>query len=131
MSRSWLKPCSTKEMPSAEAAWLAGFFDGEGSVTVYLAGRNRAYPTYIISIPNTHKGSLDRCVEITGVGKVVSKNMKNKPDHYKQQWQWQVQSQRNIASVCLQMLPYCCIKQDKIRECLTFYEQLPELAQSV
>ncbi len=111
MTRSWLRPCTAKTMTLTEAAWLAGFFDGEGSLTSFLAGRNRKYPSWVISVPNTYKAALDRCVEYTGVGKVNVKKVKAK---HKPAWCWRVNCQRDIEAVCRQMLPFLIIKRKTV-----------------
>lgn len=119
----WLKPCSVKKMKPVEAAWLAGFLDGEGSVCCTMGGHNHAYKTWILSIVNTDIRSLEKCVEITGVGK-VNKKTKPKSDKHKQIYTWRVASQKNLKSVCEQVLPYCTIKQDQINLFLNEFKDL-------
>jgi hypothetical protein len=48
----WLKPVTAKTMASTDAAWLAGFFDDEGSFGRYRG--SRGYGNWILSIANTH-----------------------------------------------------------------------------
>lgn len=61
--------CSTRWMSATEAAWLAGFFDGEGSLSMYLGGRTRKNHCWVLSLGNTDTSALHRCIAYTGVGK--------------------------------------------------------------
>jgi hypothetical protein len=100
-------------MSATEAAWLAGFIDGEGTISSCMAGRDRKYKTWLISVPNTHFGSLDRCVEITGAGYVLKKT-EGRDERRKPQNQWRVTAQRDIYEICRQIRPYCVIKGEQI-----------------
>jgi hypothetical protein len=110
-------------MSLADAAWLAGFFDGEGSLTAYMGGKNRQYPAWVIDVPNTNVAALRRCVSITGVGSISTKG-RNKPAHHKQQYQWGVHAQRDVASILTQMLPHLTIKADKARIFLSTWSDI-------
>ena len=118
---------TVRDMSVAEAAWLAGFFDGEGSLTVYMGGRNRQYPTWNLSLPNTHLGSLERCREISGAGSISEKTRDHR-FNCKRIWVWQVHSQRNIAAIVTQMLPYLTIKRAKADEFLARWSDLRAVA---
>ena len=108
-------------MTSEEAAWLAGFIDGEGTISSYMAGKNRAYKTWVISVPNTHRGSLDRCQEITGVGSVVMK--KEAHGNRRTQYQWRVNPKQDVASILDQILPYLIVKREQAEACLADIRQ--------
>lgn len=110
-------------MSTTEKAWLAGFIDGEGSIGFYLAGRNRTYPAWYISVPNTHKGSLDYCKIITGTGTVVKK--KAATERTKEQFQWRVNPQREIAAILKQIFPYLVIKRAQAEKFLNSFVDLP------
>lgn len=107
----WLKPCTVRQMSLTEAAWLAGFFDGEGSLSQFMGGRSKRHPTWILAIGNTSVAALEQCVRVTGVGRVNGKSMRARPDHYKPQHQWRITRQRDIAEICRQMLPFLVIKR--------------------
>jgi hypothetical protein len=89
--RSWLKEQTAREMTPTEAAWLAGFFDGEGCFGQYAAGREKRYLAWILKIDNTDLQALRYCQQITGCGTVRHKALKQ--PHHKQQWVWRVYSQ--------------------------------------
>ena len=107
--RIWLKPKKARDMTVAEAAWLAGFFDGEGSLAPYLV--RGLYPSWKMSISNTNVDALNHCVAITGAGRVNPKKQR-KPllGNRKPQWVWNVDAQRDIEAICRQMRPYLTIK---------------------
>lgn len=109
-------------MSRVEAAWLAGFFDGEGSITRYMGGRNKAYECVVLSISNTHLGSLKWTKKITGTGTVYLKCKATKT--HKTQYTWRLNSQRNVVDICQQMLPYLVIKRAKINKFLKEWKNL-------
>ena len=58
--RPWQQPT---EQPATEAAWVAGFFDGEGTVYAHRSGPRR----YLnLTIANTDMESLERCQRVLG-----------------------------------------------------------------
>lgn len=110
-------------MSTTEKAWLAGFIDGEGSIVYYMAGRNKSHKSWLISLGNTHLGSVEYCQKITGVGSVrLSKPAKGT---HKAQWRWRVNPQREIAAIVRQILPYLVIKQEQASKFLSEFEDLP------
>lgn len=120
--RCWLKESGVRKMSDTEAAWLAGFLDGEGSVSSFLGGRNYEYKTWRLSAPNTSLDSLKKCAEITGVGSVVVK--REETERNKKIWQWQVGAQREIRDVLVQVLPYFIIKHGQAK---IFLEEFREI----
>lgn len=111
-------------MSPTEAAWLAGFFDGEGSISTYLGGRLRSSPCWLITCSNTHLGALERCKEYAGCGTVGYKQVR--PEH-KPQWQWRVHARADVIATCEQMLPYLIIKREAVTSFLA--TQLRNVAQ--
>lgn len=120
--RSWLKQSRVRKMSSTEAAWLAGFLDGEGSVSVSLGGRDGKYRTWKLSAPNTAKRSLEKCLKITGAGSIVVKY--EKTEQRKKLWQWQVQAQREIRDTLIQVLPYLVIKHKQAKRFLKEFQEV-------
>ena len=120
--RAHLSPLRAREMSAIEAAWLAGFIDGEGTISSYMSGRQRRHVSWLLSVPNTVRGSLERCKEITGAGSVLVKPIgreKRQPCH-----QWRVYRKLDIASICRQILPHAVIKAPQIE---AFFRANPDL----
>ena len=103
-----LKPLRTRKMSDTEAAWLAGFLDGEGCLAVYPV-RDK-YRAYHITVPGVHYGSLKRCRDLTDTGNVT---VKHEADAVRQkQWYWRVASKRDIVDIIRQVLPYLTVKRE-------------------
>jgi intein/homing endonuclease len=115
MSRSWLAENRTKKMSKEEAAWLAGFFDGEGCLCNYRAAR-ATFP-YRLTLPNTCLISVKRCLFISGAGSIIKK--KKYVSRHKQQWIWQVSRQKEIFDVLTQLSPYLVTKKRIVRAFLS------------
>ncbi len=71
-------PEKARQMSQAQTAWLAGLFDGEGSVIINH--RKLTSPSYRITITNTCKPLVDKIVEVTGITRVNVRNPSN-PRH--------------------------------------------------
>ena len=112
-------------MAEAEAAWLAGFFDGEGSLVAYSSPRSKYGKAWSLSVPNTNQDAVTRCQQITGAGSVLPRKG-TAPAHYKPQWIWSVHSQRNIASILKQILPYLVIKKQASTDFLNEWSDIQE-----
>ncbi len=113
-------------MTPTEAAWLAGFFDGEGCFGQYAAGREKRYLAWILKIDNTDLQALKYCQQITGCGTVRPKALKQ--PHHKQQWVWRVYSQRDIQALTTQMLPYLQVKRGIAEEFLAQWKDITPLS---
>lgn len=111
-----LRKLSVKEMEIAEAAWLAGFIDGEGSIYPAMTGK---YKVWGISIANTDIIALEKCRIITNGGSLYKKTSQVKVfPKAKPQWVWKVARQRDVVYICEQMLPYLTTKRSRAEECL-------------
>lgn len=120
--RSWLKDGTAKKMTPVEAAWLAGFFDGEGSLVSYKSGRKRTGRAFKMQIANTDLRSIKRCLAITGVGG-VGHRYKNHP-RWKYQEIWYVNAQRDLVDVLKQIRPYLIIKGDVVDKFLDKWKEV-------
>jgi len=117
--RSWLKPISIKTLSPTEAAWLAGMFDGEGTLTFYMAGRNKQYKSPVIAIYNNHLLTIETCKTLTGIGAITVKHNRTNPNFV-----WSVKSQRNIAAFLKQILPYSVTKRERIQNFLSQWQDI-------
>lgn len=95
-------------MKPVDAAWLAGFFDGEGSIIKHKGGANRKSAVWKLYIANTNLESLEKVQRITGCGRVTVKKIE--PGNRKPQWVWQAHGKRDIKSLLEQMSPYLTVK---------------------
>ena len=111
------------ELSIEEAAWLAGFFDGEGSIVTYIPSHLKHLGTkaYAILLPNTHLESLEKCKEITGAGNICVKYKGD--ERIKRQWTWNVHPRVDVISILNQILPYTITKKEKIKKILTEIDQ--------
>lgn len=116
MARRWLLPRLAKQMSLTEAAWLAGFFDGEGSLS--------QCPPWQLTLANTNKASVDRCQTYTGAGSVKLVKSYTAPAHWSPKWVWKITRQRDIEAVCRQMLPYLIIKRRVVEAFLSVWTDI-------
>lgn len=101
-------------MDSHEAAYLAGFFDGEGCVGAYMRGDKVVLR---LAVGNTHRPSLDRIQRAFG-GSTCPINQKKRPRN-KPQWQWSITGQRAKDALAV-MLPYLLTKKAQAEIALTW-----------
>jgi LAGLIDADG-like domain len=100
-------------MQKSDASWLAGLFDGEGSIV--FPRKTNTLNSVRIQITNTNHELLERVIAVTGTGTLVSQmhpGSKNWKPHYKPSWAWQCYGE-NTRSLLRQMLPWLIEKRDK------------------
>lgn len=102
-------------MKNTDAAWLAGFLDGEGSFMVTREIRAAlAYPCYdaVICATNTNRRLVEKCAEIACCGKIVTtipKNSRHRDAHI-----WTVKGPR-VAPLATALLPWLVSKSEQAR----------------
>ena len=106
-----------RDMSEAEAAWLAGLFDGEGSV-IWVKGRTKK-PVRIV-ITNTCLPLLNRILEVTGVGSISGPKHDGNPKHAAAYY-WYCGS-NTAVHLLRRMLPWLIVKREKAEEAITVYE---------
>lgn len=117
---SSVQPQLCCEIPDEKMSWeyVAGFFDGEGSVVRYKCENERT--KYGLSIAQVNQEVLQKIVEFTGVGSIYT-YPRNNPNHsalstvYIGHHEEQAKFTRNV-------LPYSIVKAKKLRRCLAFIE---------
>ncbi|MFA6526072.1 MAG: LAGLIDADG family homing endonuclease [Candidatus Buchananbacteria bacterium] len=67
--------------------YIAGFFDGEGSITYNGKG-------YRVTISQTNKEVLDQIRDFSGIGGVIAVTKRKK--HWKQSWVYYVAKQKDV-----------------------------------
>ena len=110
-----------------DAAYLAGLFDGEGSVYFKrMKQRKNTRPGKPIhnvmvirmEISMTDKHVLEWVWETTGVGSFGSKKVQK---GYKPQWRWRA-AHRDALKVCKLLWPFAQTKLHKIEQIIDHYE---------
>ena len=111
-------------VPETDRAYIAGLFDGEGSVSYkqYMRqrkGAKKAYPTWQIrlEIAMTDQSVLKWITEVLGVGTMGPRKVR--PGR-KKQWRWRC-SHRDAYYVCLLIWPYAHTKLPKIQQVIDHY----------
>lgn len=106
-----------KKLPATDAAYIAGFIDGEGSIFLY---RKRPGKVALrLAIGNTDKAVLEWIAEVTGcTGTLVAKRTKDVLRH-KQAYHWNP-GQRESAQLLEAIRPYLRIKAQQADLALDF-----------
>lgn len=115
---------SKKRMGSTAAAYMAGFLDGEGTVTLIRSTRWKARSGFryqpCLSLSNTHLGVLEHLVRSCGNGRLVASNHSDTPTH---KVGYHVRFTSNqIRHVLPQLLPYLIIKKQQAVLLLKFLD---------
>jgi len=121
---------------SESAAYIAGLFDGEGSIQCKQAwerkkkhtgkGYRNSYAWRInMEITMTDYSVLVWVHEVLGVGTLVKKprkGLRKNGTKYLMQWRWRC-SYRDAYYVCKVLWPYAHVKLDKIQQIITHYSK--------
>jgi len=113
----------------ADTAYIAGLFDGEGSLTYKKywekkknhkgEGHRKTYAWRInMEIAMTDKNVIELVHELLMVGTVRPKKV---PQGKKPQWRWRC-SFRDCLYVCKLLWPYAIVKLHKIEQVIDHYE---------
>lgn len=90
------------KLTDAEAAYLAGLIDGEGTVTLSRIHRNQMR-YLVLSVCNNELGIIDWVHSVTGIGKITRKRRASA--HHGLNLTWRVSSRRAL-SVLETVSPY-------------------------
>ena len=124
-------PCSSKarfchgrfahELAPLDAAYIAGFLDGEGSFIFFGRNNDRIALRLIFTI--TDRSVLEWIAEVTGVGSIIAK----KPRSIAHKTGYSLQCYSDAAaSVISQLLPFLHIKQDQAKLALSYRQRLAD-----
>ena len=105
-------------------AYIAGLFDGEGSVDYKQRWEKRGKKKYkawriIMDIAMTDEPVIRWVHEVLGVGSVMERPPR-KP-HYKKQWRWRC-SFREALSVAKLLWPYAQVRMHKLEQIIDHYD---------
>ena len=116
-------------MRESDIAYIAGLFDGEGSVTYknYMRRRTKkekAYPTWNIQleVSMTEESIIRWLHEVLNVGSVSKRPPHKNSMGRKMQWRWRC-SHRDAFQVCCLIWPYAHIKLPKIKKIIDHYAE--------
>ena len=109
-------------MNATDAAYIAGLFDGEGSITYKKYKEKKKTGTYncwriSMEISMTVYSVLVFVLDTLGVGTL---RPKNRPKDVKKQWRWRCVF-RDAYYVSLLLWPYAHIKLPKIQKIIEHY----------
>lgn len=106
------KPVSAdmRQMSDVEAAWLAGLFDGEGSIVLVNRRRAQQRPQYVIHVYNTYRPLVERIVEVTGLNNTSVRESKN-PRHATA-YKWSCAG-ADAVSILRRMRPWLLVKAER------------------
>lgn len=93
--------------------YVAGYFDGEGSVGLYRQGGHFACSLIWC---NTHLASLQAIEQFIGCGRITERKRRKQEAHWKQCYVLRVSRRRQMLPVAQAMLPYCLIKADALAQ---------------
>ena len=124
-------------MQISDAAYIAGLFDGEGSLQ-YKKGwekkkkhtgkgyRNTNAWRINMEIAMTDESVIRWVLEVLGVGSVIRRNVKGTTKSgrkYKTQWRWRC-TFRDAYHVCKLLWPYTHVKLHKIEQVIDHYSPI-------
>lgn len=102
-------------MSETEIAWLAGFFDGEGHISVRVKLSQRADGVKI-QVTNTNHALLERVAEFTGVGYITTRPRQSEKWRTTYDWHTTGGNAKTILSI---LLPWLIEKRDRAVEALS------------
>jgi len=110
-----------------DVSYMAGLFDGEGSVYVrqITEKRKNKNPCKVwkirMEMSMTDKNVMELFHETLGVGILKERKFNNVPAHYKKQYRWTC-SHRQALYVCKLFWPHSIVKLHKIEQVIDHYE---------
>ena len=123
------------ELNPSEVAYIAGLFDGEGSLQCRKAWEKKKKHTgkgyrntnawrINMEIAMTDESVIRWVHEVLGVGSVIRRNVKGTTKSgrkYKTQWRWRC-SFRDAYYMCKMLWPFAQVKLHKIEQIIDHYE---------
>ena len=112
-------------MTEAEAAYIAGLFDGEGTITYKKYKEKKTKGTYdcwriSMEIAMTDRSVLVWLTEVLGCGTLNKKPRKN---GHKMQYRWRCVF-RDCFHVCCILFPFAHVKLGKIQQVIEHYSTI-------
>jgi len=90
-------------------SYVAGFFDGEGSVTRHGNG-------YRVTIPQTNFEVLQKIMQSATVGHVVG--LRKRQEHWKDCWMYYITKQSDVELFLRHIAPHVLVKKKPVEQAL-------------
>jgi DNA modification methylase len=104
-----------ESLANDDRAWLAAMIDAEGTIGIRKSVVNRPHDTFgaYITINNSCKAILDRCVAITGIGGVKDAGASTNLAMYR----WEI-THNDALSIIGEVYPYLIGKREQAKVCV-------------
>jgi hypothetical protein len=105
-----------------EIAWAAGFFEGEGTISLRtLRTAGNRYGQVSLEVTSTDLDVLERFATVVGVGNIKPKANKANLLQRKQQYMWRVGSRPHTERILTAFKPWLGVRRvEKCDEALTW-----------
>lgn len=106
-------------------SWLAGFFDGEGSIGLWSAGKRKngeRYRTIKLSISQNNEEIIKEIYEMYPEGYICSSVTKSNNTN----WVFRISGNSACERFVRDILPYTKVKTEKLKSCLEYIEKAKE-----
>jgi hypothetical protein len=111
-----------KELPDTDCAWLAGFFDGEGSVGLYRKfkeGKFYAVSTRV-AVAQTDRTSLDRFFNLFGGSLTLIDRPDRRTVRHTQYWSWTCDSTASANLFLPTIRKFLVVKAEEVDVVMEF-----------
>lgn len=105
-----------------DLAYVAGFFDGEGSLALYRVKCGKSHSISVrLSIASNDLAILLSIQDILGVGSIHAKKRDGNPNH-KQAYMWYATGHYSILGVLYALEPYVMQKAERLGTVIEYLE---------
>lgn len=105
----------------ADLAWIAGFYEGEGSVVYKMVksfDKPRGYPNGCFSITQVNKEPLEKCLALTGLGYMTGP-YKPRQNNHNSYYRWVAQEFESFQALVAAIWPWLSRKRkDQIKSAM-------------
>jgi len=95
---------SIRQMQDAEAAYVAGIIDGEGTITLVKKRRTERFKSIQISVSSTSYSLVRILQDMTGLGSVSQK--RKAKEHHRQSYAWSIHGNQQALAFLRAVLPF-------------------------
>jgi hypothetical protein len=104
-------------MSYGELQWLAGIFEGEGTVCFVPTLTNSAHGRWDAQMSMTDEDIVRRFHSLIGIGSVIVKPPQR--NGWQRQWRWKISAQEDVLNFCALLQPYMGERRAaKMAECV-------------